>query len=73
MSSLGFDSKRYEYDASGNLLYEGFALPGTAETASGWIIAKYTWDEHKLTGVTYAGGSAAQVSRWDLRAGYIYS
>lgn len=69
---------RYEYD-SGNLIYHGWASPGTADSAVGWCIVKYTYDVSDQ--VTHANhpqnASSVQTNEpvfiWSSRAGYTYT
>lgn len=43
------------YDASSNLIYEGWAVPGSATSAAVWLIAKYDYDgSNNLTTTTWA-------------------
>ena len=63
-----------EYDANGNPIYIGKALPGTAKTASGWQIMKITYDANgNATDIQWAGGSDAFDKIWNDRATYAYS
>lgn len=68
-------SVQVEYDGSNNPLYIGYAKPGTPTGATGWMIAKITYDASgNPTAVQYAFGSAeAFQAIWDLRATYLYS
>lgn len=61
------------YDASGNTEYVGFALPGTAKTASRWLIKKLTYGANGVTDIQFAEGDASFSYVWNSRAGYTYS
>lgn len=60
---------RAAYDEYNNLIYEGWAEPGTAEDAGGWIICKYTYTNNRLTKKEWANGAKTR-GIWDSRAGY---
>jgi hypothetical protein len=69
-----------EYDGSNNLIYAGFALPGTSTSAPSWQIRKLTYSGTNLISVTwpqfpYAGGIASRDYKfvWADRASYTYS
>ena len=63
----------FDYDANGNLLYEGKAQAGTLATAPAWQIKSYVWDvAGNLTDVLYAGSSPEFVSAWTDRASLTY-
>lgn len=34
----------YDYDANGNMIYQGMAQVGVSPTASGWVITKYVYN-----------------------------
>ena len=59
--------------SAGKLIYEGFAEPGTAVSAAGWLIRRYTWDGANNTKVEYANGETAFDKIWDNRATYSFS
>ena len=62
-----------------NLIYKGFARPGTAAAAAKWQIAKLTYDiSNNLTAVQWPQDAAGNASsdyqfQWTARAGYTYS
>lgn len=68
---------RGEY-AGTNLIYRGFARPGTATATAKWQICRLTYDgANNLTAVEWpvSGGavSAEYKFAWDDRAAYVYS
>lgn len=66
-------TKRYDYDGSGNLIYEGFAVsrlnPLTSDSV--WAIKKYTYAGGSLSLSQWASSGAA-VNVWDNRAAGSY-
>lgn len=68
-----------ENDASGNVLYLGFAKVGTAATEAKWQISFHTWDANNaLTSRTWPQNDESNASSeyefvWNDRAGYTYS
>jgi YD repeat-containing protein len=67
-------TQAFEYDANGNLIYQGRATPGTAKGAPYWQLKRYTYDANgNLTDVQYAGGSTAFASAWTDRAALTYA
>ena len=66
-------TKKIEY-TSGNAIYIGYALPGTATSAEGWAIKKLTYDANNdVTDIKWASGNIAFDKEWDERATYTYS
>ncbi len=67
-------AKELDYDGSGNVIYFGEALAGTATSAAGWRIKKLTYSgTGNLLTALWAGGSNTFVNIWDNRAGLTYS
>lgn len=70
---------RAENDASGNVLYLGFAKVGTADDEAKWQISFHAWDaNNSLTSKTWPQNSEGNPSTnyefsWDLRATYTYA
>jgi hypothetical protein len=60
-----------DYDAGNNLIYGGFALPGTAKSAPGWRIFKLVWSP--TFGVLWADGNNLLDNVYDNRASLSYS
>ena len=65
--------KQFDYDGSGNLIYEGWAAPGLATSAAVWAIKQNTYSGANLTAVKWAVGDSAFTNIWDNRAGLSYS
>lgn len=70
---------RGEYDGSSNLIYKGFARPGSATSAAVWQIAKLAYDgSGNVLSITWPQGTNSAASNdylfvWDNRATYTYS
>lgn len=62
------------YDANGNMIYYGIAIPGTALSAAAWQIRKLDYDASgNLLDVLYANGSRAFSNVWNNRVALSYS
>lgn len=62
---------RYAYNASGNCLYMGKALPGSSSASSVWQIRKFLYDtaaNNAVSAVVWASGSRDFESKWVDRA-----
>lgn len=70
---LAQHTSTYEYDGSGNVIYIGRALPGTAKTATGWQIQKLTWSGTTMTDIQWANGTRDYTAIWNDRASLSYS
>lgn len=74
-----YGERKFEgaYDGSDNLIYAGFAIPGTATSARNWQIRKLTYSGTNLTSVTWpqinSKASTDYIFVWDDRASYTYS
>lgn len=73
-------TERFAYVVSGNgtgqIEYQGWSAPGTAESAGGWRIAKFTYDSsNRMIQRDWAGGrdSFNTDNTWSNRANLIYS
>jgi YD repeat-containing protein len=63
-----------DYDGGANPVYVGYAAPGTADSAAGWMICKYTYDSSgNVTAARFAGGAADYDQVWDDRASLSYA
>lgn len=61
-------------NANGQVIYLGYAQPGTAKTAAAWQIRKITYDANgAMTDVEFAEGSNAFNKVWNSYATYSYS
>lgn len=74
-----FGDMAFEGDYTGNdLIYKGFARPGSATSAAVWQIAKMAYDgSHNLTSIKWPEDSNSHASSdyqfvWDNRASYTY-
>lgn len=66
------------YDANNNLIYAGFAIPGTATSVASWQIRKLTYDVNNnlqtILWPEYDGLASREYNFiWDNRALYTYS
>lgn len=63
--------------ATSNLIYEGYAKPGTPTSAAAWQIAKHTYTGSNRTATQWPQiggvGSSEYSFVWDNRASYTYS
>jgi YD repeat-containing protein len=74
-----------DYSGGTNLIYKGFARPGTATTDSRWQIAKLAYDgNNNITSITWpnaiagvpkstGSGSNDFIFQWSQRTTYTYS
>ncbi len=71
---IGFGAltERLENDGSGLPLFHGFASPGTATSAVGWRIKKFTYTNSVLTLVQWADSNGNFDNVWDDRSGLSY-
>lgn len=71
--SQGNYIKRVDWDASGNPIYQGWALTGTATSAATWRIVKNNYDaSSQFTDSSFPNGSPAFSFVWDNRASLTY-
>lgn len=74
-----YDEKEFrgEYDGSNNLIYAGFAIPGTAEGTRAWQIKKLAYTGTNLVSVKWPELSSMPTTdysfSWTDRATYTYS
>ena len=62
-----------DYDGSNQLIYQGWAKPGTATSDASWVIARYTWSSGLNTKREWASGNHNFNKVWDDRASLSYS
>jgi hypothetical protein len=65
----------FDYDAQGNLIYQGMAQVGTDPGAQGWILTKYTYVTVVIGGTTtylLSHDSTLVNKTWSLRATYTF-
>lgn len=58
---------RFDWDASGNPLYKGWAKKGTGESEPTWWIVKFTYTGSNITAIDSVYGA------WSDRASLVYS
>lgn len=71
-------AKRYAYDGSNRLIYEGWALPKNQRkvVAGHWVIARYyyTGVSTNVDAIMFAGGDSVTLNKsWNDRASYTYA
>lgn len=73
--TIGFGAltERLENDGSGLPLFHGFARPGTATSAAGWRIKKFTYTNSVVTLIQWADGNGDFDNVWNDRSGLSYS
>lgn len=76
--TLDQESFRGEYDGSNNLIYAGYARPGSAEGSLVWQISKMAYTGTNLTSIKWPTNTDGAVSidyefSWTDRATYTYS
>ncbi len=64
--------KAYEYDADGNLIYEGWVRAGRTFTDPVWAIKKYVYDGGKLVAELWADGNPNEDNAWSGRTSLTY-
>jgi hypothetical protein len=67
-------TRRFDYDGSGNLIYEGWARAqgNPASSSPVWAIKKYTYTSGNITLAQWASGNSAEKQIWDNRAALSY-
>lgn len=63
----------FDYDGSNHLIYQGWAQPGQATSASVWRIRKLTYSGDNVTNIQFPSGSPAFAYVWDDRVSLSYS
>ena len=66
-------TRMYDYDGSGNMIYEGWAVPGTPASSPAWAIRKYTYSGGLLQTSQWAYGTSALSFVWNNRASFPYA
>jgi hypothetical protein len=78
-ASAGDQAFQGDYDGGTNLIYKGYARPGTSTSAAAWQIAMITYDgNNNVTSITWPQNSQGVATNqyifiWDDRADYTYS
>jgi hypothetical protein len=65
--------KAYDYDTEGNLIYEGWAAPGSATSASVWAIRNISYASGRRVLEQWADGNTLEDNIWDNRAALSYA
>lgn len=65
--------ERFDYDGSGNVIYHGIAITGSATSAAAWFIEKFTYSGSNVTIRQMANGSDLANQIWDNRTLLTYS
>lgn len=64
-----------DYDANGNLIYEGYSAPNTPQTSLGFVVIQHQYQQVTNNGVSVwediHDGTLAGIS-WTLRTVYTY-
>lgn len=64
----------FDYDASGNVIYQGWATPGSSTSATVWRIKQLNYNgSNQITSIKWPSGSPAFGFAWDSRTTYTYS
>ena len=64
---------RLDYQGGNNVIYAGYAQPGSSESDPVWQIRRMTYDANdNLTNVDFADGTASFDKIWNNRTGYTY-
>ena len=68
------ETLRVDYDANGNMIYVGKAMPGASEAVNVWRIQKFTYDAgDNLTSTLWADGDKEYDNVWANRTELDYS
>jgi hypothetical protein len=63
-----------DFDASGNVIYFGFAAPGSSVTSAVWQIKKLVYSgTGNLLSIFWANGASNFINAWSGRTGLPYS
>ena len=78
ITSLQFQANLYtirmDYDSGGNIIYIGYAEPGSSEDKPVWAIKKLEYDDNgNLIAIKWAGGKSEFNKIWNNRTTYTYS
>lgn len=66
--------KRYDYDGSNNMIYEGWASPGALSSQARWAIVKYSLVGSNTVLSQYPTITGPEMTAiWDNRAALAYS
>lgn len=63
-----------DYDANGNIIYFGQAIPGSSPSASVWRLRKFVYDANgNLLNVLWANGAKTFINAWTDRGALGYA
>lgn len=65
--------ERVENDADGKVIYQGWAIVGSAEDAAVWLISKIIYDGYFFIGRVWANGEETFDKVWDSKDTYSYT
>lgn len=65
--------ERAENDANGKMIYQGWAIVGSAEDEEVWLISKLNWDGNYFIGRVWANGEDTFDKEWDQKDTYSYT
>jgi len=72
--SINMVEERVEVNGSGFVIYQGWAVIGSAESEAVWLISKLNYDENGIfTERVWANGEDTFDKVWDSRDTYNYS
>ncbi len=75
--TYGDKAFRGDYDVNDNLIYAGFAIPGSSTGDRVWQIKKLTYTDNNLVSITWpeisSKASTSYSFEWDDRTLYTYS
>lgn len=72
-AGVGGEITVFDYDGSGNIIYEGHASPGQAKSAATWQIKKFVYTGSNITDILWADGNTNFDNVWNNRTGLSYS
>ena len=71
--SINMVEERVEVDGSGFVIYQGWAVIGSAESESVWLISKLNYSGNFFTGRVWADGEGTYDKVWNDRDTYDYT
>jgi len=71
--SINMVEERVEVNGSGFVIYQGWAVIGSAESEAVWLISKLNYSGNFFTGRVWADGEGTYDKVWNDRTGYDYS
>ena len=71
--SINMVEERVENNSNGIVIYQGWAVIGSAESEAVWLISKLNYDGFYFTGRVWADGEGTYDKVWNDRDTYDYS